>query len=278
MMQSANQKNHMRFEFGENWRRFLESVNETRIGEAQQSLMDLLGVKTLQGETFLDIGSGSGLFSLAARRLGARVHSFDYDQQSVACAQELKRRYFPTDEGWTIEQGSVLDDAYVASLGKFDVVYSWGVLHHTGAMRHALENACLAVASRGRLCIAIYNDQGWRTVYWTQIKKLYNRVPRIGKFATVSMIFVSWWAPKILRDSILGSPLRSWKNYVTHRGMSPWWDAVDWVGGYPFEVAKPEEIFHFYRERGFSMTNLKTCGGKLGNNQFVFEKVVTDRS
>ena len=269
---SAVEQDHTRFEFGKNWSRFLESVDDVRIWEAEQSLKEMLGVKTLQDKRFLDIGSGSGLFSLAARRLGARVHSFDYDPQSVACAAELKRRYFANDGKWTIARGSALDEEYMLSLGQFDIVYSWGVLHHTGAMWEALENACLPVAPGGQLYIAIYNDQGWRTVYWTKIKKLYHQVPRMGRFALVSMIFLSWWTPKIILDSFVGRPLRSWRNYVKNRGMSPWWDAVDWVGGYPFEVAKPEEIFHFYRDRGFTMLNLKTCAGKLGNNHFVFEK------
>jgi glycosyltransferase involved in cell wall biosynthesis/2-polyprenyl-3-methyl-5-hydroxy-6-metoxy-1,4-benzoquinol methylase len=270
--QSQIERDQTRFEFGKNWSRFLESVDDVRIREAEQSLKDMLGVKTLQDKSFLDIGSGSGLFSLAARGLGARVHSFDYDPQSVACAAELKRRYFPNDGKWTITEGSVLDEEHMLSLGRFDVVYSWGVLHHTGAMRQAMENVCLAVASGGQLYIAIYNDQGWRTIYWTTIKRLYHAVPRVGRSALVGMVFLSWWTPKILRDSLTGRPLRTWKNYIKQRGMSPWWDAVDWVGGYPFEVAKPEEIFHFYRDRGFTMTNLKTCGGKLGNNHFVFEK------
>jgi len=269
---SPIQPAHTRFEFGKNWVRFLESVDGVRIREAEHSLKELLEIKTLQDKTFLDIGSGSGLFSLAARRLGARVHSFDYDPQSVACTAELKRRYFLNDSNWTITEGSVLDEEYMLSLGKFDVVYSWGVLHHTGAMRQAMENACVAVASGGQLYIAIYNDQGWRSIYWTKIKRLYNRLPKVGKFIMVGMYFVTIWGMKIVRDSLLGKPLYSWRKYVKNRGMSPWRDEVDWIGGYPFEVAKPEEIFHFCRERGFTMVNLRTCGGKHGNNEFVFEQ------
>src|ERR1043165_6266518 len=118
-----------RFQFGENWWRFLSVLNDERIAEAEKSLGEMLGVESLRGKSFLDIGSGSGLFSLAARRLGARVRSFDYDPQSVACAQELKRRYFADDADWMIEQGSVLDPDYIRRLGQFDIVYSWGVLH-----------------------------------------------------------------------------------------------------------------------------------------------------
>lgn len=117
--------------------------------EAKSSLRRMLNVESLEGKTFLDVGSGSGLFSLAARRLGAKVHSFDYDPKSVACTRELKRRYFPEDPQWTIEEGSVLDRDYLTRLGQFDVVYSWGVLHHTGAMWEALGNVAPLVAGGG---------------------------------------------------------------------------------------------------------------------------------
>ncbi len=143
-----------RFEFGANWTRFLRLLNEDRIKQAEQSLRDMLGFDDLTDKRFLDIGSGSGLFSLAARRLGASVHSFDYDLQSVACTQELKHRYFPDDTAWVVDEASVLDREYLSRLGQFDVLYSWGVLHHTGAMWQALENVAPLVNGGGGSCLS----------------------------------------------------------------------------------------------------------------------------
>jgi 2-polyprenyl-3-methyl-5-hydroxy-6-metoxy-1,4-benzoquinol methylase len=262
-----------RFEFGKNWAEFLKLLNDDRIRVAEESVQDMLESKRLDGLSFIDVGCGSGIFSLAARRLGARVRSFDFDPHSANCARELKRRYFPNDPNWTIEEGSVLDKAYLSTLGQHDIVYSWGVLHHTGQMWTALDNVTPLVAPNGRLFISIYNDQGKISRRWTSVKKAYNGLPRALRFLVLwPAAWHMWWRP-IVKDFLFLRPFHQWREYNKKRGMSPWRDIVDWVGGYPFEVAKPEAIFDFYRARGFQLDRLSTCGGTLGCNQFVMRKV-----
>lgn len=262
-----------RFAFGENWWRFLASLTDERIRTAEMSLLAMLGA--MEGKSFIDAGCGSGIFSLAAKRLGAaRLYSFDYDSRSVACAEELKRRYFQSDDSWTVGKGSVLDPAYVEALGTWDIVYSWGVLHHTGEMWTALDAASRLVAPGGTIFISIYNDQGWASRCWKLIKRTYNRLPRAFRWIILWPAFVVLWSPKLVIDLLRGRPFASWRAYgKSSRGMSPWRDVVDWVGGYPFEVARPEEILDFFTARGFALKKLKTCGGRLGCNEYVFEAV-----
>ncbi len=264
-----------RFRFGANWHRFLKVLNDERIAEAERSLREFLEVESLKGKTFLDIGSGSGLFSLAARRLGAKVHSFDYDPESVACTLELKRRYFPDDDSWTVASGSVLDHGYIESLGQFDIVYAWGVLHHTGNMWRALELIKILVKPGGHLYIAIYNDAGRASRVWLRIKKLYCTLPGFLRLPFVVCIWTPIETVRFFQHLLLGQPGKYFDRhkeyYKKSRGMSRWRDMIDWIGGYPYEFAKAQDLVTFYTKDGFSLTKLQESEG-YGNNQLVFAK------
>jgi len=242
-----------RFAFGENWQAFLRILSDEHIGEAEKSLRKFLGTNDLNQKRFLDIGSGSGLHSLAARKMGATVQAFDYDLQSVACTDELKRRYFPDDPNWAVQKGSILDGNFISGLGQFDVCYAWGVLHHTGALWQALYNAQLPLRQGGLLFVAIYNDQGLISTLWKIIKRFYSS-GWLGR-ATMSLIFypIFFLSGFILDLVHVRNPARRYREHKKYRGMSLVHDWRDWLGGYPFALT----------------------GHGFGNNQFLFQRIRT---
>lgn len=273
-----------RFSFGRNWKNFQSQLTESNIDQASQSLQKLLRRTELEGVRFLDAGSGSGLFSLCARRLGATVVSFDLDPESVACIRSLQEREEVPDERWEVLEGSILDEDFLNQLGPFDVVYSWGVVHHTGQMWKAIDLLIPLVAERGEFVVAIYNDQGFASRVWMAIKRFYNKLPVFiqplyvlgiflwGAFCRVILTVLAMLVRLVtLRNPLV--PLSRWWNEERPRGMNWWHDLVDWVGGWPFEVARPGEVFTYLHERGFELIAMETTPGS-GCNEYVFRRRV----
>ena len=257
-----------RFAFGKNWKKYLKKgFNDVSLRKSEEYLKSFLQLD-LRDKTFVDIGCGSGVHSLAAFKLGAQVTSIDVDQHSVECCEELaKKHHSPT---WQVKQGSIVDDTFVSSLGCFDVVYCWGVAHHTGNMFKALANLANLVTPSGLLYVAIYNEVPGRrgSKMWQAIKRRYNFagpvVKKIMEWIYISLMFLGI----VVR---LRNPFTEINNYYQKRGMHWTTDLIDWLGGYPYEYARAEVIFNFYRDRGFDLVNLKTTN-YIGCNQFVFKK------
>jgi 2-polyprenyl-6-hydroxyphenyl methylase/3-demethylubiquinone-9 3-methyltransferase len=143
-------------------------------------------------------------------------------------------------------------------------------------MWQAIANILPLVNSRGQLFIAIYNDQGGASRRWLRVKRLYNRLPRFLRWLVVVPSYIRLWGPSLIRELTRGTPGKTWREYKTVRGMDARRDMIDWIGGYPFEVATPDQIFTYFREQGFNLHRLKTCGGGHGCNEFVFAKSVTE--
>ena len=259
-----------RFAFGKNWKNYIsKKFNQATYDSAEKSLFKFLNKEQLFGKSFLDVGCGSGIHSLVAVKAGAIVTSIDYDQDSVECTQGLAGTE-AKGQNWTIKQGSMLDRSMMESLGQFENVYCWGVAHHTGSMWEALDNLIPTVKVGGNLFIAIYNTIPGRkgSAYWHKIKKLYVSMPRFIQ------IIMEWIYVTIhfLRIAItLRNPFRVFREYKNKRGMSYRHDLNDWLGGYPYEHAKVEELFDFYTSRGFTLVKLKT-NNYIGNNQLLFKK------
>jgi len=261
------------FSFGKNWQRFLQSVNEERVRQAEKSLSEFLELPSLEGKMFLDIGCGSGLFSFAAFNLGAsRVVSIDVDPFSVQCCEHMAKKVNAPDN-WSIKEGSILDKQLISELGSFDIVYSWGVLHHTGRMWEAIRNSAELVNAEGYYYISIYNRVEGRmgSQRWLKRKRLYNHSGKIVKFCLELRHMAVFFAAH-LRG--LRNPLTIIKNYSSMRGMSWRRDITDWVGGYPYEFATVEEIFRFMKTDfpEFQLANIKTTNS-LSTNWFLFRRV-----
>jgi len=267
--------------FGKNWKLFIKQyMNSQRIEGAKNSLKNFLGEYSLEGKSFIDVGCGSGLFSLAAYRLKAsRVISFDADPLAVECCKHLHEKE-GNPQNWQVMYGSILDQKFVEGLGKFDVVYSWGVLHHTGNIWKSLENAIGLVKDKGLLYIAIYNrcnnpgfhsDGRFGTSYfWLRIKKIYSKLPSVLQslvdfFSVITLFFIYIIALK--------NPIKKFREYSNDpRGMPFRIIVRDWLGGYPYEFASVEETFNFIKKYGFVLENIKTTDG-LMNNEYLFKKI-----
>jgi len=256
---------------------FLKGVDDDRVNIASASITEFLQVPDLRGKTFLDIGCGSGLFSLAACRLGAdRIVSFDIDPFSVQCCKHL-RETAGNPSNWDVYDASILDRTFVDRLGEFDLVYSWGVLHHTGRMWDAIRNSAALVKPGGHFYIALYNKilgrsggTSWIHEFWLKVKRLYNSSPMLARYMLEPLAMSAYVAMVMAR---LENPVTHIRNYRSHRGMSWRTDATDWLGGYPYEFATVEEVFKFVRQEfpDFVLVNLKVTSGR-GLNWYLFRR------
>ena len=238
-----------RFAFGDNWEKFSQSVSDREIAEAVENLRRVTGELTLEGKNFLDIGCGSGLHTMAAFRMGAeRIVAFDIDTKSVETTRKLLSAHAPGFAG-TVEQKSILK---AAPDGKeiYDIVYSWGVLHHTGQMWKAIETAAGFVAPGGKLIVAIYKKTPL-CGFWRVEKSVYSRLPPFLQFPVTALFSLLYLAGVALGGN---NPVKYVREYRSFRGMSFWHDMIDWLGGYPYESASPEQMREFVGGLGFRQT------------------------
>src|SRR5262249_34373036 len=101
----------------------------------------------------------------------------------------------------------------------------------------------------------------------------YNELPRFLRTPFAVAVTMPGELRRFAGTLMRGEPgeyVRSWTDYRRLRGMSRWRDIIDWVGGYPYEYASADELFDFYRSRGFTLTKLKCRGVGLGCHEFVF--------
>ena len=254
------------FSFGKNWKKYLSGLEESTIERAEKSFTTFTRLSGLNDDTFLDIGCGSGLNSLVAYRLGAkRVVSVDIDPQCIDCVTGLRARFASGSDNWDILRGSVLDRDFLASLGGFSYVYSWGVLHHTGSMWRGVENLAHCVEAGGKLHIALYNEHK-NSARWLKVKRICNRCPQTV-FPVLKMSYGLLVYARVLAG--IHSPIKYTRQCRERRGMDFWRDIEDWLGGLPYEYCKPDQVIDFLWDRGFTLMRLRTAAS-IGCNEFLF--------
>ena len=262
------------FDFGENWQDFSRnSLDPEKIRQSREDFQRLLGGIPLENRSFLDIGFGQGLSLLLAASAGARCIGIDINSRCLQVLSENRKAFFPDVPDVQIErfQGSILEPESVRKLqldsrardGKFDIVHSWGVLHHTGSMFQAIRNSAALVSEQGYLVLAIYQTH-WSSPLWKCIKFLYNKSPAIGR-----RLFIWLFYPLIyLAKWIVTRQNPKNKN----RGMDFYYDVIDWVGGYPYEYASRDEISRYLRELGLNLVRFYPPVAPTGCMEFVFQK------
>jgi len=260
-----DERKNIAFNFGENWRRFSENRLDNRKFEmALSSLEHLIGREKIKDSTFLDIGCGSGIFAIAASLIGAkRVIGIDISKESVEISLDNKKRFSPESEIEFLHK-SVFDKD-ILELGEFDIVYSWGVLHHTGQMWKAIDIASKLVAAHSLFVIAIYNKH-WSSGMWKMIKRFYNVSP---KFIQWFIIQIFYWIIALAKFLVTRKNPFSEKR----RGMNFYYNVIDWIGGYPYEYANREEIISHLEKAGFKCLKFTKPIVPTGCNEFVFLRI-----
>lgn len=258
----------MKFSFGQNWQSFSKnSLNEELVAQARQAFTALTAGIDLKGKRFLDAGFGQGLALFLAQETGAKVFGIDTDPLCRNALEET-HRFFPSLDLPQTQIASILDNNFVDSqraLGTYDIVHSWGVLHHTGNMNQAIRNSCMLLKDEGYFVCSIYNHH-WSSPIWKVVKYIYNKSPKLFQrlllYCFYPVIYAAKWM--VTRED----PKKK------ERGMDFFHDVVDWIGGYPYEYANPEEIKNIVCQLGFQVVLVRSAQVPTGCNEFIFRKSV----
>lgn len=258
-------KKNVAFNFGINWNNFsTKFLDGAKLNIALNSLEQLIGMDNIKCKSFLDIGCGSGIFAIAASKSGAqKVVGIDISKESIETSLFNKQRFLP-DGNVEFLHKSVFDDDF-NELGCYDIVYSWGVLHHTGDMWKAIGVSTMMVGCNGLFVLAIYNKH-WSSPLWKIVKRIYNLSPVIIRQVMVCVFYCVIALAKFFVTT--KNPFKDKK-----RGMSFYYDVVDWIGGYPYQYATISQIQSFIEAKGFKLINFRSPVMPTGCNEFVFQKM-----
>lgn len=266
-------KGKRHYEFGKNWLEYSKLIDTARLDQVSSELARLLNIKNLNGKKVLDIGCGSGVHEIGFYMLGCRdLIAIDYDKNSIIATKQTLAKFCPESD-FKVLQGDILSEESL-SLGKFDIVYSWGVLHHTGNLVEAIRNASSLVADKGHLAIALYRKT-LMCGLWKIEKRIYSKLPKLLQLI-VEFIYIFFFALALLITKRV-SIFQYIHNYSFKRGMSFITDVRDWLGGYPYESISPDDLRKLMSSLGlsqiYSLEGKKSIGiFGSGCDEFLFQK------
>jgi 2-polyprenyl-6-hydroxyphenyl methylase/3-demethylubiquinone-9 3-methyltransferase len=260
------------FAFGKNWASYAAGVGDSQLEQARRGLARLLG-DDLRNKRFVDVGCGSGVHALAALSLGAtEVVAIDIDPDSVATTRALLETH-AGGLAWSAHHASVFELDY-ATLGDFDVAYSWGVLHHTGDMNRAVRCAAKLVRPGGDFALALYR----RTFFcdlWKAEKKWYAAADMQAQKRAERIYIEAFRAGLAVTGRSLGKYVADYQN---ERGMDFYHDVRDWLGGWPYESVTAQDVDRLMEPLGFARTRMFGKAGVgvglfgVGCNEYVYKR------
>jgi SAM-dependent methyltransferase len=246
----------------------LKSLDKNHVEQARKDFNKLFAGISLKDKSFLDIGFGQGIGLFLAASKGANVVGCDINPKCYE-AFDNNKRFFPSLDtvNFLTVIGSILSKACIDELqkaigGKYEVVHSWGVLHHTGNMRKAINNALSLVKPGGYLIISIYNRH-WSSLFWKIIKYIYTRLPKVWQKGMVNIFYPLIFIAKLL--VVRKNPLHS------SRGMDFYFDVMDWIGGFPYEYASKDGLLKIVESYNLELVNFFPPKVPTGCNEFVFK-------
>ena len=262
------------FSFWKNWQNFLKKINDENIDKAKEIILKFLWDENIiKWNTIIDFWSWSWLMSLAFLELWVKeIISIDIDDYSIECAEYLREKYKYNKKKWKILKGSVLDENFIKSLPKVDMLYSWWVIHHTWDMWKWLDLMLNLIKDNWYFYTAIYNDSNfileWTSKFWLKEKRIYSKykflryiIKPIYTFYYITWLIIHWI-----------NPIKYIKNYSFSRWMSFWNDIEDWLGWYPYEYATFDEIQSFFEKNNYKLLNSKKVRS-IWCNEFLFKKI-----